>query len=186
MLQTFLTAVDTPSDGALFEDIYETYRGKMFAVAFGVLGNVHDSEDAVQDAFFGIADNFGTVKTLEGPRLKAYLYRAAKNRAMDIARKRGRRELPEPELTQIPEAADDRRLEELISRSTVEKIRDCISELGETYRDVIYMRFVLELKPARIARALGLKKETVKKRLDRGRALLVRALEKEGITYDKK
>ena len=83
-------------------EIFEDYRGLLFAVAYRMLGTVADAEDAVQDTW---------IRWSSAPRgnvtdPKAYLIRIVSNTALDRLRSaRARREayvgpwLPEPLLT---------------------------------------------------------------------------------------
>lgn len=54
-----------------FEDLYLKHRQSMYAVAYSILNNVEDSEDAVHHAFLIIADNFEKVKSIPHHRIKS-------------------------------------------------------------------------------------------------------------------
>lgn len=49
--------LETPEEKSLFEQIYLEYRGLMFHVAYEILHNEQDAEDAVHQAFVKIAEN---------------------------------------------------------------------------------------------------------------------------------
>ena len=63
MIALYLALLDRPEERASFEDIYNAYKGKMMAIAYGVLGNYHDCEEAVSQAFFAVAKSFGKIQT---------------------------------------------------------------------------------------------------------------------------
>lgn len=44
----YMALIETEEDRVLFEQIYYKYKGLMFHVAYGVLGQREDAEDAVQ------------------------------------------------------------------------------------------------------------------------------------------
>ena len=53
----YLQTIETDKDKSKFEQIYEAYRGLMFHVAFKILEQEQDAEDAVHHAFVKIAEN---------------------------------------------------------------------------------------------------------------------------------
>ena len=50
----YLSMIETPDDKAKFERIYNRYRNLMYHVAYKVLSNHYDAEDAVHQAFVAI------------------------------------------------------------------------------------------------------------------------------------
>ena len=75
MLQFYLSMIENPEDQSLFEQIYYKYYKQMFKVAFSILGNKEDAEDAVHDVFVKIAKTrMGVIKTIKKPTdLRNYL-----------------------------------------------------------------------------------------------------------------
>ena len=53
----YMMMLETPEEKSLFEQIYLEYRGLMFHVAYEILHNEQDAEDAVHQAFVKIAEN---------------------------------------------------------------------------------------------------------------------------------
>lgn len=47
----YLQMLETPEEKSLFEQIYLEYRGLMYHVAYEILHNDQDAEDAVHQAF---------------------------------------------------------------------------------------------------------------------------------------
>jgi len=79
-------------------------------------------------------------------------------------------ELLDQRLTQTDRLPGDTLDEQL------EALRDCLSNLPESYRSAIELRYRDEQKPAEITAQLQLNAETVKKRLQRARAMLLECL----------
>lgn len=73
MINIYLSAFETAQDKSEFEDLYKKYRQKMYAVAYKILHNVEDSEDAVHNAFLKIANNFEKVKLIPCHKVKSYI-----------------------------------------------------------------------------------------------------------------
>lgn len=72
-----------------YEQLIEQYADGVYRVAFRLLQNQHDAEDAMQEAFLSaylhIDDFQGQAK------ISSWLYRIVTNKAMDLLRKRGRK-----------------------------------------------------------------------------------------------
>ena len=54
----YLSMIDTPEDRSKFERLYIEYRDVMYHVAYKILNNEQDAEDAVHQAFVKIAEKF--------------------------------------------------------------------------------------------------------------------------------
>ncbi len=73
MINIYLSVLDTAEDKAEFEDLYVKYKQRMYAVAYKILHNIEDSEDAVHNAFLKIADNFEMIKKFSCQELQSYI-----------------------------------------------------------------------------------------------------------------
>lgn len=87
----YLQMIETNEDKSKFEQIYEAYRGLMFHVAFKILSQKEDAEDAVHHAFVKIAENITKISDPVCPKTKAFVVIIVENRAIDILRSRNRR-----------------------------------------------------------------------------------------------
>jgi RNA polymerase sigma-70 factor (ECF subfamily) len=125
-----------------------------------VLGESEAAEDAVQETFLRAwrsLDQFD-----DRADLSTWLYRIAVNAAIDLRRKRRRREgimgpLPGESLDHRAEArsADPSPLRSALSRQTLERARQVIDELPEAERAAILLRHFEGRSIAEIAAALG-------------------------------
>ena len=74
-----------------FGELAATYRAELHAHCYRMLGSVHDAEDALQDALLRA---WRGVDGFEGRgSVRSWLYSIATNTALDVARRRSRREL---------------------------------------------------------------------------------------------
>ena len=53
----YLQMIDSPEDESKFEVLYKEHRDYMYRVAFNILHNPQDAEDAVHHAFVKVAEN---------------------------------------------------------------------------------------------------------------------------------
>ena len=97
------------------EEVYRLYEQKMYRIAFSILGDVTDAEDAVQDAFLKLVR---LVRKLEDPasdRTKRYVLRAIQSTSIDIYRKN-------KELLLTPEETSYRKIAEEVKRQMEETL----------------------------------------------------------------
>lgn len=87
MINVYLSVLDTAEDKTEFEDLYIKYRQRMYAVAYKILHNIEDSEDAVHNAFLKIADNFEMIKKFSCQELQSYIVIIVRNSSINIYRK---------------------------------------------------------------------------------------------------
>ena len=78
-LTVYLSMMEIPEEQSLFEQLYYTYRKQMFFVANGILHDEILAEDALQEAFMGIAKQITLFRDIPDSKTKAYVLTAAKN-----------------------------------------------------------------------------------------------------------
>lgn len=84
----YLQMIESPEDRSKFEALYLEHREYMYRVAFSILNNPQDAEDAVHYAFVKTAEN---IKKIDNPmclKTRGYLVTIVRNGAIDIYRKK--------------------------------------------------------------------------------------------------
>ena len=136
-----------------------------------LMGSVIEGEDVVQDAF---ARAFVALDELEeDAQLRAWLFRIAHNRALDLLRSRAIRAAEPIEAAHEvadPESVDP--VEVLMRREAVETAVSRFAELPTVQRSVVILKDVLDQSLEEIAAMLDLTVNAVKAHLARGRARL--------------
>ncbi len=171
----YLAMLESDEDRQEFLDLYNLYSNTMLLVAKKIFSQDQGSaEDAVQNAWMKVVENFSKIQEIPCKKRGAYLVIIVKNEAISMIRKQ-KQELP---------------LEETILGVEVEmesnnqSILEIIHQMPPLYRTILEMRFVEERSTREIATRLNLKESTVNTRIHRGRLLLMEQLKKEGYTYD--
>ncbi|MEO8432023.1 MAG: sigma-70 family RNA polymerase sigma factor [Acidobacteriota bacterium] len=166
-------------DDLAFERMVARYHARVYSLAYGVLRNSEDAEEATQDAFLTLYRKIGTFD--ESKKFFSWFYRVALNTAYSRARRRPAlptvaiddylpRFLSDGHLVagDVPDGAipvdDDAALRELAA-----KAEGFISELPEPYRDVIWMNDVEQMTANEIADILEISIPAFKSRLHRAR-----------------
>lgn len=155
---------------ALLEAIFTKYYRQMEYVAFSVLQNRQDAEDAVQNAFIALSGHIDTLCEMEDFRLYYYVTETAKHKAIDLLRSRKPTFSYDEMFVDIDDGVDV--AESLINKDSADKLLKCIKELPDKYRDVLALHYVNDLSNAEIAEIVGRSSTTVRKQLQRGRELL--------------
>jgi RNA polymerase sigma factor (sigma-70 family) len=136
-----------------------------------LMGSVIEGEDVVQDTFARAFDALGELQ--EDAPLRAWLFRIAHNRALDLLRSRAIR-AAEP-IEAAHEVADREipdPMEVLMRREAVETAVSRFVELPTVQRSVVILKDVLDQSLEEIAAMLDLTVNAVKAHLARGRARL--------------
>jgi RNA polymerase sigma-70 factor (ECF subfamily) len=76
---------------AAFDRLYERHEARLFAYLRAVLGDRGDAEEVLHDAFLSVLRDRAAVFDKEGA-FRAWLYRVARNMALNRRRSEGRRE----------------------------------------------------------------------------------------------
>ncbi|MFR8011980.1 MAG: RNA polymerase sigma factor [Clostridia bacterium] len=178
MLGFYLSLIDSAQEQQKFEMLYQTYRKQMLLLANSFLHNYHDAEEAVSNAFLGIARNMKKISRIENERdLRNYVLKAARHAALRVM---ADREHQEKWLhSDLPEnLSDEGFLDAVCEHAEYDRVLAAINQLDPRYREVLYEHFVLEFTIPEVAQMLGQKVSVVKQQLVRGKKLLLDALSK--------
>ena len=168
-------------DNSALGELVTQYNKSLVFFLAGILKNLHSAEDAAADAFVEIL--------VKRPRLKdegafrAYLFRAGRNKAVDLLRRQRRFSIGALEEAEGCDEGPD--LEALMLKDErSERLHKAIKALPSDYRDVLHLLYFEEMS---YADASGAMKKSVKQVTNlayRAKAALRTALEKEGFTYE--
>jgi RNA polymerase sigma-70 factor (ECF subfamily) len=161
-------------DRGAFDEIVTRHRNRVYAVALRICNRHEDALDVTQDVFLA------AYRKLSGFRQEAllttWLHRLAVNAALDLARKRSRRD--HPSLDDAVEMADAAPGPDEVAADSVRaaEVRRALASLSPEYRAVVVLHDLQDLDYAAVAAALDVPVGTVKSRLHRARLELARAL----------
>ena len=80
----YMMMLETPEEKSKFEQLYLEYKGLMFHVAYEILHNEQDAEDAVHQAFVKIAENIKKIDDPICPKTHSYVVTIVENKAIDL------------------------------------------------------------------------------------------------------
>jgi len=172
------------ADNAVYEDarqhaeeealagLVSQYSGTLYRVAYSVLRNPSDAEDAVQEAFMRVLRHRDTLSEVRDQRV--WLIRIVWNIVLD----RKRRSKTRPETDDVAElarvlpagglSADDR----AVAAQHHAHVLACVEQLPAKERQVLMLSAFEELTSVEIATVLGITESSVRSRLFRARNLM--------------
>jgi len=174
MLAICLAMLETEQDQRRFTRLFEAHEKKIYGVVLQILGDQTQAEDAAQQTWLKLVQNWERISTLPWKETEGYAVTAAKNCALDILRSE-RRTIAFPE-DWDPPAREEREDE-------YDYLVSLIRSLPEGYRRILELKLVEEQTNREIARRLGMNESTVASRVLRGRTMLKERLEEEGYHY---
>lgn len=174
MIEIYLSVLETQEDKDKFEEWYNLYRGSMYNIAFSILHNKEDAEDAVHEALLCIANKFEKIRKKSCQEVKAYYVIIIRNTSIDIYRKNKKA------ANNCEPLEDNTAFMEVDFLGQIDRkhLPKAIASLPSEYKDLIFMFYSENLTAKEIAGYLGTTQTAVWKRLDRARKLLRKALEK--------
>jgi RNA polymerase sigma-70 factor, ECF subfamily len=146
-------------DTGAFEALVKRHMRAAHAVAFAVLAEQADADDAVQDGFLSALQHLDSCAPAE--KFRAWLLTIVRNRALDMRRRSRVRavDVLEEETAHTNEPSPL----ELTERSELNvRLQAAIGTLTDTQREVLMMHDVQGWKHADIAHLLGLAESTVR------------------------
>ena len=165
-------------DGRAFEHIVLATESAVYNLALSLLKRKEDAEDVTQETYLRLWRTISEA-TIESP--KSYILRTARNLALDIIRKKSKRddadtvvqgedeefeiELEDTDPTSRPDLAYLQKMER-------EAVRESINELPTSARELIILRDLEGLPYSEIANLLGIAEGTLKSKLFRARERL--------------
>lgn len=181
MTPAFSTATPVDTSETITALVAE-YSSTLYRVAYSVMRNSAEAEDAVQEAFLRVLKHRDKLSEIRD--LRVWLVRITWNVVLD----RKRRGKTRPENDDIADYArvlpsDDRRADdELISSEEHSRILALVDRLPAKERQALLLSAVEELSTAQIASVLKTTESSVRSRIFRARRELSALLEQEGVS----
>lgn len=171
----------TEGDEAAFDELYHSYSGKLYRMAYFITGNRSDSEDILQETFVKC---FLHRKELKQPeRFESWLYQILVRTAWrSEKRRKGKRELSfdgildnEEDTGMAERIQRDGKaepLEQVLKAEMSSELWKAVNRLGMKHRTVVLLYYYNDLSTKEIAAMTGTLEGTVKSRLHKARLLL--------------
>ncbi len=161
-------------DSEAFRRLVEKYQRKVYWIAYDILLDSDEARDVAQETFIRVHGALGTFDPSRD--FLNWLYRIARNLAIDSFRRRKRRAVPVEDLTALPEAGEVEA--PVLDDALRERVAAVLAELPVEYRLALTLREFHGLSPRDIAAMTDCTYPTARWRLHRARALFRKAWER--------
>ncbi len=141
------------------EKMVSEYGDMLYRICFVMLGNEADAQDAVQDTFCKYLER--TKKFADAEHEKAWLIKVATNRCRDMLRFRLRH--PKIDLEAVTASYEDPEHSGVLAE---------LMALPAAVKSAVYLHYIEGYKVTEVSDMLKISENAVKKRLQRGRAML--------------
>lgn len=184
MILELIFALECEEERDATLNIFLTYYSKMRNLAYYILQNYHDAEDAAMNAMVKIiesADKFVNIDTKE-MEAKVVIYTRNIAKSMYRARKRYRNstismtiysdeEMSESQQMDIPDKDEDvQRI--AINNETISLMQKALLQLNEEQRDILSMKYFYQYSYTEIAKIFEISENTIKTKACRARQKL--------------
>lgn len=174
MLSIYLSALDTQEEKDFFEDMYRNCRGKMLSIAFSILGNKEDAEDAVHIAFLKLADQLKNLLQKSRQDLKRYIVITIRNTSITIY---NRNKKNAQRLEALNDDMPDNDNVFKFEASQIDALQIALPKLPQKYKDILTMYYYMRMSAGEISKTLDISVDNVWKRLSRARNMLKALIE---------
>jgi len=167
------------------EQLYSLYESKMYSVAYGILKNVAQAEDVVQDSFIKLTDYLDKINSVDDNKTKWLVIKIVKTTAINIYH-RNQKESSLFDYTENHEIEDPENIIEtkIINMHNHDMIDSVLLDMPEIYKQVIKLRYFYELSTIEISEITGIDNSTIRKRNERAKKYIVEKI--GGLNNEKK
>jgi RNA polymerase sigma-70 factor (ECF subfamily) len=162
-----------------FDALYQRYNREVWALAYTRWMDADVALDITQESFLRLWRQWESGEEILNPR--AWLLRVARNLTEDHVKSAFRRNgtMPNQVMNGVP-APDWSPLDTLERDETFAQLHAVLSELSETDRHLLTLRYALDYDAGQIAEALGINTTAVHMRLSRARQRVAERLSAPG------
>lgn len=169
----YLLMIDSAEDQSKFEKIYLEYRGLMYHLAYEILHNRQDAEDAVHQAFVKIAENIEIIDVSIPSKLRGLVVTIVENKAIDMQRYHMRHQTIDIDSCQGIS----------IEYQGENRLTACMAKLPAKYRSVLLLKHLHGYSSKETAKILGITEANVIKIDQRAKKKLQELCMEEGLLW---
>jgi RNA polymerase sigma-70 factor (ECF subfamily) len=165
-----LVSRSAQGDESAFRELLHRHQGAVYGFAFRFLKDAQEAEEVAQEVFLRLYRTAGAYRCQAS--LRAYLFRIAKNRCIDLLRKNRPESMADP-----PEITDGRTaFDQVAEAESLQRLLGALDRLPDNQRAAVLLRHDQGLRYDEIAESLNLTVSAVDSLLVRARRTLRKRL----------
>ncbi len=160
-------------DRVAFSRLVEAYRRPVYNLAYRMLGNAVEAEDAAQETFVRMYTKLDSYQPER--KLSSWVLAIASHYCIDrLRRRRGEWvSLDEEPIAAVLPSREQGPEERVVRSETRDEVQQMVNRLTAPYRVPLILRYWYDLSYVEIAEVMGLSVQAVKSRLHRARLQMV-------------
>src|SRR5258708_8404707 len=167
-------------DEGAWEDLVKVHTRRVYSICYRFVGKDSEAQDLTQEVFLRLFRTLKSFRVGEGC-FPVWLTRLTRNLLIDNYRRTKQERVTDSIEEQLPmlegrQSGANRADHLLAGREASEMLPAALQRLSPELRETVILRDLEEMEYREIAKTLGVPEGTVKSRLNRGRADLVRGL----------
>ena len=180
LLTIYLSMLDTEQERQKMTDLYEEHKYALLHYAMKIMKNQGMAEDAVHNAFISVIEKKEKYLELSCRDFRRSAVIIVRNKCIDILRKQKPFANISMEELEIFLELDEKSVEEqVLLSSDYELIRKYINSIDEISKQVILMKYILNMSYKEIGEKLGTTPKHVDTRIMRAKAKVRKLIEKD-------
>jgi len=157
-------------DETAFADLFHLYKHPLYSYLLRLSGSAETAEDIIQEVFLKLWDNRQSLGEVE--LFRAYIFRAAQYRIINVFKRKAKETLILSELQQSPPEAAPGAEEHLALDETQQRLREAIDKLSPQQKLIYTLSRDQGLQHEEIARRLHISRSTVNNHMIRALQVL--------------
>lgn len=179
---SFLLIIEDVETRSKLEEIYLHYHKEMYTIAYSILKQAEDAEDAVQSTLIKLADYLSKIYEIKCNKTRNLIVIIIRSTSIDLYRSRKRH--PEIPLDVVEEVLEDQ-VHEIhqvgIRLDDIDFYARTLAKVKEEYAQVLTLKYYYELEDKEMAELLCISHENVRVRLNRARNALRKILAEDDL-----
>jgi len=184
MLPLYLSVLSTPDERHKLALFYEKYKKKLMSVALRHTHNQAMAEDAIHNAFISAIQHKEKTFTMDEIDFFRWCVIVVKGKCVDLMRKEN--PYNDTPLDDFYEILPDDSVpvdEQVAQQDVYKRLKECMAELDSVNRQILEMKYILQMSMKEIGDELGFTPTQVNSRIAKARAKVKKLMGKEAIGY---
>ena len=174
------------ADMAFVAEVYERHKGIMYKTAIECIGDDADKTVVVHDAIVRLVEHADTLRKLNESALAVYVAATVRSVALNRERRKSleRRLIMDVDISEVDDidsgpTYEERFIEEEAHRDRLRYLREALSELSDTDRELLVGKYMSGESDESLAKRFGVSPESIRMKLTRARRRAKKIIERK-------